>query len=348
MVLYGENIMPTARKTKSGKWRCQAFDHIEIVDGKKKYIHQSFTARTKYEAERMANEFLRNKGRKSSELKLDAAIDKYLEIKSNSISPSTIRGYRSLQRNAYKSLLNVRIDRITSEEAQECINDYAPGHSAKTLRNAVGLLVAVITTFIPDSRIHVTVPVRSVPEYYTPTDDDIDKLMGCFTNPKVYRAALLAAFGTLRRSEICGLKKSDISGNVVTIRRVLVSGPEGWEYKNAAKNETSQRRIIYPDFVIKVMESVEDEYLVKMNPNNLSRQFTATVKKAGLPHFRLHDLRAFSASIAHAIGIPDVYTMERGGWKTDATFKAVYRRSISDKQKEYSDQLNEYFRKLHS
>lgn len=52
--------MPTARKTKSGNWRCQAFDYVEIIDGKKKYHHRSFTARTKYEAERMANEFLRN------------------------------------------------------------------------------------------------------------------------------------------------------------------------------------------------------------------------------------------------------------------------------------------------
>jgi hypothetical protein len=72
--------MPTARKTKSGNWRCQAFDHVEILpDGKKKYHHRSFTARTKYEAERLAAEFMANKNRPTCELKLTEAIDKYFK-----------------------------------------------------------------------------------------------------------------------------------------------------------------------------------------------------------------------------------------------------------------------------
>ena len=48
--------MPVARKTKSGRWRCQAFDYVEVIDGKRKYHHRSFTASTKYEAERSDGE----------------------------------------------------------------------------------------------------------------------------------------------------------------------------------------------------------------------------------------------------------------------------------------------------
>ncbi|MCB7523198.1 tyrosine-type recombinase/integrase [[Clostridium] hylemonae] len=56
-------------------------------------------------------------------------------------------------------------------------------------------------------------------------------------------------------------------------------------------------------------------------------------KQAGLNHFRFHDLRHYSASIQHALGIPDAYIMERGGWETDGTLKSIYRHTLKDKKK---------------
>lgn len=47
------------------------------------------------------------------------------------------------------------------------------------------------------------------------------------------------------------------------------------------------------------------------------------MKKLDIPHFRFHDLRYYSASIMHAIGVPDVYIMERGGWSSDKTLKKI-------------------------
>ena len=48
----------------------------------------------------------------------------------------------------------------------------------------------------------------------------------------------------------------------------------------------------------------------------------------------------------HAIGIPDVYIMERGGWSSDRTLKTIYRNSLTDYQRKYTDMTNEYFSKL--
>ena len=59
--------------------------------------------------------------------------------------------------------------------------------------------------------------------------------------------------------------------------------------------------------------------------------------------FRFHDLRHYSASIMHAIGIPDQYIMARGGWKTDTVLKAVYRNVINDEQKKFTDKINSHF-----
>ena len=59
--------------------------------------------------------------------------------------------------------------------------------------------------------------------------------------------------------------------------------------------------------------------------------------------FRFHDFRHYSASIMHAIGIPDQYIMARGGWKTDTVLKAVYRNVIYDEQKKFTDKINSHF-----
>ena len=59
--------------------------------------------------------------------------------------------------------------------------------------------------------------------------------------------------------------------------------------------------------------------------------------------FRFHDFRHYSASIMHAIGIPDQYIMARGGWKTDTVLKAVYRNVINDEQKKFTDKINSHF-----
>lgn len=339
--------MPTARKTASGKWRCQAYSHLEIVDGKKKYHHRSFTAATKWEAERMAAEFMQNKNLPACDMCLDEAIDRYLQIKEHVLSPSTIRGYTSLRRNAYGSLNAIPLNKITTQEVQECINRYAVNHSAKSCRNALGLITAVLATFMPDKTLHVTLPQTVQVEYYTPSDDDIKRLMDAIKYPELYKAVLLAAFGTLRRSEICGLMYDDLDGDAIRVHRGMVEGVGGWVLKDYPKNDSSNRRIVYPHFVIEALGNGEGR-IVKMTPKRIDVGFRRAVIRAGLPYFRLHDLRAYSVSIAHALGIGDVYLMQRGGWRSPETYRKVYRRVIKDENDKNTARLNEHFEKLHS
>ena len=108
------------------------------------------------------------------------------------------------------------------------------------------------------------------------------------------------------------------------------------------KTESSIRTVVMPDFVIQRISGIEGR-IVKMHPEDISKRFAATIKELELPHFRFHDLRHYSASIMHAIGIPDQYIMKRGGWKTDAVLKSVYRNAIDDEDKKFTQKINDHF-----
>lgn len=45
-------------------------------------------------------------------------------------------------------------------------------------------------------------------------------------------AVYLAAFGTLRRSEVCALTADDVNGNIISVNKVLVDkGANEWVLK---------------------------------------------------------------------------------------------------------------------
>lgn len=71
-------------------------------------------------------------------------------------------------------------------------------------------------------------------------------------------------------------------------------------------------------------------------------------KRAGVEHFRFHNLRHYSASIQHTLGSPDAYIMQRVGWGNDAVLNNVYRHALEDQEKEVNSKINDYFSDLMS
>lgn len=87
--------MAKAKKLPSGNWRVNQYVG---KDANGKRIYKSFTASTKKEAEYMAANYTLNgdhEQKPPAELTLAEAYDRYIESKSNVLSPSTIREYRS-------------------------------------------------------------------------------------------------------------------------------------------------------------------------------------------------------------------------------------------------------------
>lgn len=332
-----------ATKTKSGRWTAVYVDHYENIGGKRKIVQGRVTRDTKAEALQAAYE-LQLSGARAKKKTFSVALDEYIESKKTILSPTTLAAYRSLQRKAYWRLNRVAINHITSDLLQLWITGFAKKHKPKTVRNAFALVTAVLDMYRPDFRYHVTLPQKEQRDPYTPTDADVRKLMQSVRGTHLERAILLAAFGTLRRGEICALTTADIHGDEIIVNKSMTDRG----LVKAPKTPQSVRTIKYPPEVIERLTEglTQGDAIVDVRPNTLSHQFTVAREAAGLPYFRLHDLRAYAASMRHALLIPDAYIMRDGGWKTDNVLKSVYRRTMHDKRDEYADVMAEHMKAL--
>ena len=334
--------MPKAKKTKAGTWKVTIYDYKDST-GK---VHQkSFTAETKREAERLANEY-RN-GPKLSDMTVGEAVKGYIDSKKNVLSPSTHRSYMAIYRTHFASSRfgSIKLTSLDNISVQRFISDI--DLSPKTVRNISGLLTASVQMYHPGKTFQVTLPANKRPELYTPTTAEVETLMGSIKEDReLYVCVLLCAFGPMRRSEACAVKYEDIDykTNTITVRRSRVQDSEKkWIYKDTPKTDTSFRSIIYPAETVKAIGRGFGYVITKSTPQALTERLDHALKRAGLPHFRMHDLRHYSASILHAIGIPDQYIMARGGWKTDNVMKRVYRDTLSDVAQEMNRKAVDYF-----
>lgn len=336
--------MAKAKKLPSGSWRALAYDYTDN-DGKRHY--ESFTADTKKEAEYLAAEFTLNKSshKRPQNITVKEAVGQYIDIKKAILSPSTIRGYEALYKNHFSYFRDVKIRDLTNDMIQSWVGTVSQGHSPKTVRNAHGLLSASIDMFLPDYRIKSTLPQKKKPELYVPSDLDIKRLLDYIQGKELEIAVLLAAFGPMRRGEICALEQGDISGNFVTVSKSMVLTPDGtWEIKQP-KTYSGYRIIEFPDFVIGKISGIEGR-IIKATPMQITNRFSRAIKFSKLPHFRFHDLRHYSASIMHAIGVPDQYIMQRGGWSSDNVLKSVYRNTIDDQTQKFNQNINHHFESM--
>ena len=332
--------MAKAKKLPSGNWRCQVFDHVD-VNGKRHY--KSFTASTKREAEFLAAEWLSGRSNELPEdITLYEAITRYIDMKRDVLSPSTVLGYEAMQKNYFQGIGLMRMQALDNTKIQVWISDMAKKLSPKTVRNAHGLLSSTIDVFAPEFQLKTTLPAKKKPELYTPSDDDIKKLLQHISGTELEIAVLLAAFGPMRRGEICALTADDVHGNIVNVNKSMVLGPDGlWSIKQP-KTYGSYRSIQYPDFVINRMEGI-DGRIIKATPNQISNRFKRAVVYSHLPHFRFHDLRHYAASIMHAIGVPDQYILQRGGWSSDNVMKTVYRNVIDLEAAKQNKKIMQHF-----
>lgn len=334
--------MAKAKKLPSGSWRIQV---SKTVDGR--LIRKSFTSADKRKAELAAAEWVANQEETAhtENITLYQAYERYIAAKENVLSPSTIRNYKKMHKNNLQDIMQIKIDKLTSEQIQRSINLYAADHSPKSVRNCHGLLSAVLGMFRPSMTLRTSLPQKEKKQMYIPTDDDIQKLFKAAKNTNYYIPILLAAFGGMREGEICALTSDDIHGNYVTVNKSMVCDSNGKWLIKPPKTYSSNREIELPNFVINSIEGKSGKIVI-YNPHSLSIGFNKLLKKNNIPHFRFHDLRHYYVSSLHALNVPDKYIMEQGGWATNYTMQNVYNHTLKNKSSEFSKKISSHFESL--
>lgn len=264
------------------------------------------------------------------------AAQAYIDTEKNVLSPSSVRGYKSISKSLSDDFNKILISDMTSMDIQKEINNYSVGHSPKTVHNVYSFIVCVLKAYNPNVIINVTLPKKQRKEPYIPIDEDVKRLLDEARGTK-YELPILLSMCGLRRSEICAITNTDIDGNILTINKAKVIDSDGnIVVKKTGKTPESTRKIFVPDEIADKIRECDGE-IYDGSPDAITNFVSRKVAKLGIKHFSLHKLRHYYASLAHSLGVPDQYIMHAGGWRSDNVMKSVYRHALQDKEMEMQE-----------
>lgn len=338
--------MAKAKQLPSGNWRVRVFDGY---DPEGKSIYQSFTAETPEEAEYFAAEyrFKRKREEKPSNMTVGQIISRYIECKDTILSPTTISNYKKINENHFKEICNLKASELNDYTIQLFINRKSKSYSPKTIRNIYGLLSSAIKMYDRKISLNITLPQKQKLTYNTPDKNTIAEIIRITKGTPIEIPVLLSVWLSLRASEICGLKWSEVHDEYIRITEAKVYA-DGKQISKSTKTTSSTRNIPLPSYIKERMYLLprDNEYVISLTGQAIYKRFTRILQSHGMPHSRFHDLRHANASIMLMLNIPDKYAMERGGWATNNTLKNVYQQTFNEEQKAVAEKVDSFFETL--
>ena len=338
--------VPKPKKQPSGNWFIQLRLGGESVP---------ITAKTKdaciQEAKNIKHDYLagrrEQKMLKLPDMTIRQAIDAYIAAKENSLSVSTVRGYRIIQNNRFQGYMDIPLKDITNW--QDVYNSEKFRLSPKSLKNSFGFLRSVYT-FATGGHIP-NVDMLPVPKAERPVlmYDQIPTFLDAVRGKKCEIGALLA-LSSLRCSELLNLTWDDIDIKRKTIK---VSGAMVLDEHNKLvqkdTNKTAASTRIVPIFIPQLVIALKAEkdktgYVVyhRTQPG-LRNAIDRCCIEAGLPEVGIHGLRHSFASLAVHLGIPEETAMQIGGWSDFVTMRKIYTHASQLDVQRHTSELENFF-----
>ncbi|MDL2225972.1 tyrosine-type recombinase/integrase [Eubacteriales bacterium OttesenSCG-928-M02] len=168
----------------------------------------------------MAAEFLMEykRKRRPENVLLGDMIDRYIDNRTNILSPSSVASYRKIRRIALQELMDVRMGYITAEMYQSAINNYAKGRSPRTVEEAHRLIFRVLKEgYVDIQEEEILLPARVRTEVIIPTTEEVKQILEGAREKEIYLAVAFAALLGLRKSEIFALTWDDIDWEKQTV-----------------------------------------------------------------------------------------------------------------------------------
>ena len=154
-------------------------------------------------------------------------IDKFLENKQATVKSTTINRYITMAKNLKDWFSSFPVDKLTTEEVSEYINNRRKRVAGKTIHEELNILKSSLkfawaNYMISELPVRVWPKIKKIPVkpetlgYYSL--QDIAKLKNYFKGKKFEPVFLFALYTGCRRSEIVNIKVEDIDLSTMTIR----------------------------------------------------------------------------------------------------------------------------------
>ena len=309
---------------------------------------------------------------------LDTSVRELVEMyirsrKTLGVEATTVKGYETAAERIYSHFEGVEAGRVTSYMVQDFVSALSEKYKAKTVRNTVSLLSSSYDNAVKLGQLEknpckfITLPKKEQSNIDIFTEEEIHRFLAALRDERLdFKVAYeLALFCGLRRSEILGLKESDIN---ITFKCVTISKTrhhiDGKDVVQGTKTEKSHRTLAIPDFIIAdIVALIEKnnsvpyehtDYLIQdgfgkpLGPSCLTQHLPRLEKAAGLPNVSLHDLRHTFASMLNNAGVDIAMISRELGHGNLTTTLDVYTHvfgNITDSSRGIADSLNEKFGK---
>lgn len=254
------------------------------------------------------------------------AIQDYIDAGRGSLSPATIRGYLSISKHRFQSIMDKKLGEPLDWQA--LCDQEAKKVAAKTVENSWGLITAVLNANkqpVPDIRLPKHVKKTRPWLDYEQILTFCDAIHGA-----QQEIAYLLALMSLRRSEVCGLRWEDVDSKnrCFTIRRAKVMNENNQyvvkEYtKTSASNRTVPILIPRLEELLREGQGKQGE-IITCYPGSLYASANRLCEKAGLPKVGVHGLRHSFASLCYHLDFKLEECMAIGGWENEDTLKDIY------------------------
>lgn len=320
---------------------------------RKSYKGKSYSLTLDYkptvrEAEQLLDDKIKTSGtiiENKNKIVLGQVMQDYIDLKSNVLSPSTIKGYYKLKNQIPDWLSRTTIENIENYHIQKYINEYSVKHSYKSVKNMYAFIKPVISMYKKNFAFDITLPQKiNKLDEYIPTDEDVKRIIEYSKGTRYENALILASFG-LRRSEICALSLDDLNGSILTINKAKVQDHNKQWIIKTTKTSASARKITLPD---KVADRLREIGMYEGYPESINDFLTLALDYLEITHFSLHKFRHYFATKMSEI-LPEADVLRLGGWEksNNSVMKAVYRHSNYERnaemQKKAINAMNDLF-----
>ena len=296
-------------------------------------------------------------------------VNRWLDTKSLEVRPNTLQSYKVIA-NAHiiPMLGDIRVRDITRRILQDYFEQLNGRISANSMKKHRVVINGVLEEALVDGIVatnasdHVKLPKVERFEGTALTPEQVTKMLEqCAKEFEPIRSiVILAVVYGMRRSEICGLRWSDIDfdNGILSIRNTVTEyGGTHYEAERT-KSKASKRDLCLVESTIPYFKALEQDQRkfgiygdkVCIYPNGKSvkpayatRAIEKFLKNCGFEGVRLHDLRHTSATLLAGL-VPLKHVQTFLGHESIETTANIYTHTLTADKLKTADSLNEFLK----